>query len=242
LYRTLFGRSPTKDELELGVKFVETEATQPPETLAAKPNAWKYGYGEFDEATQRLKNFYPLPHFNGKEWQGGAALPDPTLGWAMLTSSGGHAGNVHAHAVVRRWIAPRDSTIGIVGTLSHNNKDGDGVRGRLVSSREGLLASWNVFNKSAGTRVNAINVKTGDTIDFIVDCGRAGNVSHDQFGWKVKITKEAPAQAVAGDDTGTVWDSVADYRGPDPKPPTPLNAWEKYAQVLLESNEFVFVE
>ena len=79
----------------------------------------------------------------------------------MLTATGGHAGNDHAHAVIRRWTAPRDSTVGIVGSLGHNNTEGDGVRGRLVSSREGLLATWHVRNKSAGTKIDRVNVKAG---------------------------------------------------------------------------------
>ena len=64
----------------------------------------------------------------------------------------------------------------------------------------------------------------------------------DSFDWPARITKEASAQAVAGDDNGGSWDSMAEFAGPKPKPATPLNAWEKYAQVLLLSNEFVFVE
>jgi hypothetical protein len=242
LYRVLFERAPTTAERELGEKFIARENAQPVETLASAPSAWSYGYGEFDDSSQQLRAFNKLPHFDAKQWQGGAKLPDEKLGWAMLSAAGGHVGNDPAHAVVRRWSAPRDCTVSITGTLTHSNKEGDGVRARLVSSREGLLASWNVHNKSAATNVDHVNVKAGDTVDFVVDCGRGGDYSFDSFQWTLKITKEAPQEAVAGDDTGSSWDSAAEFRGPDPKPPTRLSAWEKYAQVLLESNEFVFVE
>ena len=71
-------------------------------------------------------------------------------------------------------------------------------------------------------------------------------VDFDAFEWKVTITKEAPApsqaSAAAGDDTGNTWDSAAEFSGPAPKPSLPLTGWEKYAQVLLESNEFAFVD
>ncbi len=33
-----------------------------------------------------------------------------------------------------------------------------------------------------------------------------------------------------------------DFKGPPPIAPEPLDAWEQYAQVLLMSNEFVFVD
>jgi hypothetical protein len=116
------------------------------------------------------------------------------------------------------------------------------VRARLISSREGELASWTVHDKSADTRVSGIPVKQGDTIDFLVDCGRAGDYTFDQFDWPITITKQAVAQAVAGDDAGGVWESTAEFAGPAKKPAPPLNPWEKYAQVLLESNEFLFVD
>jgi hypothetical protein len=160
----------------------------------------------------------------------------------MLTADGGHVGNDLKHAVIRRWTAPRDCTVAVDGKLSHSQKQGDGVRGRLVSSREGLLASWIVHEKSAGTRVSGIALKQGDTIDFTVDCGRGGDYAFDAFSWKVTITKEPAKTQAAGDDAGAVWDSAAEFSGPPPAKPKPLSAWEKFAQVLLESNEFAFVD
>ena len=86
-------------------------------------------------------------------------------------------------------------------------------------------------------------MKKGETIDFVVDCGRGDNHNSDSFSWTLKITREAPpAGAVAGDDSGGYWDSAAEFAGPAAKPPAPLSAWEKYAQVLLQSNEFAFVD
>jgi hypothetical protein len=43
--------------------------------------------------------------------------------------------------------------------------------------------------------------------------------------------------------TGTAaeWNAKQDFSGPK-EIPSPLNAWEKYAQVLLMSNELAFVD
>ena len=246
MYRSVLGREPAKEETELAVKFIAAEQNQPADAPPAKSNAWAYGWGEFDSASAKLASFTPLPRFvDGKQWQGSAdKLPDEKLGWAMLTADGGHAGNDAKHAVIRRWTAPRDCTVALAGKLSHNAKQGDGVRGRLVSSREGLLASWIVRDKSAETRVAGISLKQGDTIDFMVDCGRSGDYAFDSFSWRVTVTKEAakPQAAAAGDDSGSTWDSAAEFAGPPPAVPKPLTPWEKYAQVLLESNEFAFVD
>ncbi|MEA2708600.1 MAG: hypothetical protein QOF78_1201 [Phycisphaerales bacterium] len=245
LFRVALGRTPSKAELELGVKFVTTEEAQPKSEIAVKQTPWQYGYGEFDEPSQRLKGFYPLPHFTGAIWQGGPALPDPKLTWVLLTRDGGHAGSTHALAAVRRWAAPRDVTVSVAGIVAHNLPKagtGDGVRARLISSREGLLATWNIFNRSAETKISSITLKQGETLDFVVDNGRANNVDNDSFSWPVTITKQAAVEPVAGDDTGGSWSSVKEFTGPPAAPPNPMTPWEKFAQVLLESNEFVFVD
>jgi hypothetical protein len=242
LYRLLFGRAPDETESRLGVQFIKSERTQPADAILATAPAWQYGYGEFDEATGRIKSFTPMPHFSKDAWQGGDALPDPKLGWATLNARGGHVGNDVHHAVIRRWIAPRDCTIAIAGKLVHPQKEGDGVRARIVSSREGLLAQWIVHHKSADIRIDQITLHQGDSIDFMVDCGRNGDYSFDGFQWSVTVTKQDSPEAVAGDDAGRTWDSAAEFAGPLPARPKPLGAWEKYAQVLLESNEFAFVD
>jgi len=36
-----------------------------------------------------------------------------------------------------------------------------------------------------------------------------------------------------------IWDAKKDFAGP---PPVSLNAWEKLAQVLLQTSEFAFVD
>ena len=38
------------------------------------------------------------------------------------------------------------------------------------------------------------------------------------------------------------WNAKKDFAGPPAPPPQPLTAWEKYAQVLLMSDETIFVD
>ena len=74
------------------------------------------------------------------------------------------------HAAIRRWVAPMDGAVRIAGTPDHPSSSGDGVRGRIVSSRSGELATWNVHHTQAETVIENVEVKKGDTIDFVVDC------------------------------------------------------------------------
>jgi hypothetical protein len=157
LYRTLFQRRPTSPQLEAGLQFIKAAAAlpQPAPPKPAKP-VWVYGYGEYDEAGQRIARFEPLPHFTEDSWQGGEKWPDEKLGWVRLTAEGGHAGNDLQHAAVRRWIAPFDATVSITGAVKHEHKEGDGIQARVVSSRHGLRGSWALHNEKAEPKIDSI--------------------------------------------------------------------------------------
>ncbi len=229
MHRALYQRAATKTEVAAARRFIKAAEAEPaPVPPTVRETQWRYGTGEYDEAAQRLKSFTPLPHFTGSAWQGAAPWPGGETGWAQLTAEGGHPGNTRAHACVRRWVAPRDATVNITGTLKHEPEQGDGVRGFIVSSRDGVLNATNVHKSKASMSATNIVVKTGDTLDFIVDIG--GTLNADQFLWAPVIKAEE-----------TIWDARAEFDGPRPAPQH-LTAWEQYAQVLLLANEFAFVD
>jgi len=151
------------------------------------------------------------------------------------------------NAASRRWIAPHDMTVRVTSTLLQRRSQfaqrfvwTNGVRGSLVSSHSGLVGQWLVDGPAKGAKivdqdeskavanVESINVKAGDTLDFIVDS--RDDPELDTFTWKVKI------EDVAG---GSTWDSERDFKGP---PTPPLTSRARAAQVLLMSNEFAFVD
>ncbi|HEX7896689.1 MAG TPA: PSD1 and planctomycete cytochrome C domain-containing protein [Planctomycetota bacterium] len=211
VYRRLYQREPTDREIRLADDFVRASAPR-----KAPPPAWQYGVGP---------DFKPLPHFAGQAWQGGKKLPDPAFGWALLNATGGHA---EAGGVIRRWTSPAAGTVSIAGTLSHASKDGDGVRGRIVT-KAGEVATWVVARMTAETRLSGLKVEEGDTIDFIVD--NRTDTNSDGFSWAPVVT--------LGEET---WNAATGFGGPAPAPAAPLSAWERYVHVLLQSNEFLFVD
>jgi mono/diheme cytochrome c family protein len=234
LYRAAFQRAPEPEEIQLGKQYVATQklATN---NVTGEPAIWQYGYGAFDDTTARVTKFKPLPHYTGGAWQGGKDLPDAKTGWVILNAEGGHAGNDLQHAAIRRWRAPRDGAIKINGRLAHSTERGDGVRGRIVSSASGQLGEWTSYNTKATTNVERVEVKRGDTIDFVVDC--RASVDSDSFTW-------APTIRYAGGGEGKndeKWSAKADFSGPR-KEFKPLTPWERYAQALLLSNELMFVD
>jgi hypothetical protein len=231
IYRRALGRDPLPHEQEVATAFVmNSNAVETADDVAS---AWQYGYGSIDSVAKRVQEFHPFPTFADKHW-GGAKVPDDKLGWVHLTANGGHPGDAR-HAAIRRWVAPMAGKIEIRGTLGHPADQGDGVRGTIVSSRQGTLGEWSVKQGNQETSLDAVAVEPGETLDFVVDCKESE--SHDGFTWApVLRTKQAvgsPGSVVQ------VWHSTNDFSGPAP---AQLNAWEQLAQTLLLSNEFVFVD
>jgi hypothetical protein len=233
LYKNIYQREPTKEEVKDALAFIAaTEQNTPPPPSKPRPDPWQYGWGEYDAKEKKVKSFNKLPHFTGDAWQGSTKWPDDKLGWVQLTASGGHPGNDLKHAAIRRWTASADGMVSIGGELVHEPEAGDGIRALIVSSK-GELKNVTAHHSRAEMSLANIEVKKGDAIDFIVDIRE--NLNSDQFLW-------APVVALRGGDELKLADSTRDFRGPRPKQLDPLQPWAQYAQALLLANEFLFVD
>ncbi|MBI5799244.1 MAG: PSD1 domain-containing protein [Verrucomicrobia bacterium] len=240
LYETIFQRRPAAEEVAMARTFL----TAPGEGAAeSAPKAgWHYGYGEFDEAAKRVKSFTPFAFFTGGQWQVGRDFPDKEFGHLLLRAEGGHPGQNQSRAVIRRWVAPRDGTVAVSGTLSHANPQGDGVQGRVVSSRAGVVAEAVAQNGSAELRATDLAVKAGGIVDFIADC--RANSNSDSFEWapKLKFTDLARRSKQSPPGYEAEWDAKVDFAKPRAEAPKNLTAWEKLAHILLVSNEAAFMD
>ena len=237
LYRRLLARNPSADERLLSREFIHQASIKTKlDSEGGKPgpeDAWSYGMGAFDSTTNRVTDYQDLPHFSGDAWQGGAAYPDSSLGWVQLTAHGGHPGNVNSHASIRRWTAPKSMTVSIVSELIHEPNVGDGVHAAIISSRQGLVKQADVFNKTIGMSVDRLQVEKGETVDFLVDIGKGLN--SDQYLWAPKII-EIDEKVESG---GSSWNATEHFRG---TPIRELDPWVAFAQVLISSNEFIFID
>jgi len=231
LFHLILQRDPTDNEYNESLDLIA--ATKHKEVVTENPATknWTYGYGAFDDNTGRAQHFTPLPHFTGTAWQGGTKFPDSKLGWVQLTSTGGHPGNDRQHAAIRRWTADRDMSISIQSSLKHEPELGDGIRAFVTSSCAGLHQSVDLHHDSQQINVDQVDVSRGDTIDFIVDIG--DGLNNDQYLWSAVI------QELGQNEAKSRWSSRTDF--PAPVRDT-LDGWEQLAQVLLCSNEFMFVD
>jgi hypothetical protein len=190
---------------------------------AVMRGGWEFGYGTYDPKVKRTKDFAVLPYKDKTYWKGGTNMPDPKLGWVWLGKFGGHPGKF---AAVRRWTSPGTGKVSVTGLINHPSTNGNGVIGRIISSREGLHGEWTLKTSEAKTELKDLNVQAGDTVDFLVD--PAGSVTSDGFGWKMTIT------LVPESGKPTVWDSVKGFYSadsfksltPDTLPARVARAWE----------------
>jgi hypothetical protein len=133
--------------------------------------------------------------------------------------------------------------VSIAGQIKHVSMNGDGIRARIFSSRVGEVAGWKVFYTFKDATVDKVVVKQGDTLDFVVDC--AADDVEDRFLWAPTLTLtsgEATPQKSRFREAGIKWSAQDGFSGPAEEFAQPLTPWEKYAQILLLSNEFAFVD
>ncbi|MEI7984727.1 MAG: PSD1 and planctomycete cytochrome C domain-containing protein [Armatimonadota bacterium] len=225
LYQLLFARQPDASEITAGLGYLKPGSQS---KVAAPQSEWRYGFGEYDGATKKTSAFTPLAYFGENSYRVSKDLPDPKLGYIILNPDGGHPGRDAAHQLVRRWVAPENLVVQVKARLKHSNAGGDGVKARIVSSREGLLGEWVVHNSMTQTEVGSINVQKGDTLDFIID--PQTNDGYDATEWSPTIESA---------DGKRIWSAKSGF---GPPPGEPLNRITLYAQALMMTNEFLFVD
>lgn len=236
LYELVMQREPSHDDVDLARTFLDRELRRPADEPAPPP--WQYGYGAVDDSSGKVISFTPLATFKNNQWQVSDTVPDPKHGWVLLTRDGGHPGNDQAHAAIRRWTAPADGRVSIHGKLKHKQEPGDGVRSRVIASQSGTVGEWTAHQSETETVVNEVPVKKGDTIDLVVDCRTGPN--SDSFEWRATIRYERDL-AESSSEPRKEWSTTGEFSGPV-KEVKPLTPWERYAQVLLVSNEVFFID
>ena len=237
LYRMAFSREAGKDEITWGLDYLRGEEAagrgESSATVALEPR-WLHGMGRYDAGTSRVIDFKTFRYFDQSQWQPAPIVPRPGLGGIRLSAKAGTVADDPSWAVIRRWRAVSDGVATVGGKLSckiDKRGWGDGVRARVVHSRSGLLVEKIVKDDEQELAVSDIEVRAGDTIDFAVDA--LDDFENDDFTWDPVVTlrdKRGGKQS---------WQASDGFQEPQERP---LGVWGRYAQVLLQSHEFAFVD
>ena len=225
LYERVLARKATPAEVKTAIDYVK--AAQTAQRTPPPTPTWRYGYGSYDAAT-RAVSFTPLAHWSGTAWQAGPKLPDTKFGFVHINAGGGHPSR--DLAAIRRFTASREMTVSLSGELVRAATAGNGVHARIVSSRQGQLAEYEAGAKATvPSAIERIELAAGETLDFIIES--KGDDNSDGFTWRTVLYSA----------DGISYDAQRQFAGPPPKI-DPFTPWERYAQVLLETNEFLFVD
>ncbi len=152
LYNMIYQRNPEPIELKLGQRFLQ-EQTGNVATGAMRVQTWYNGYGQWDVLDAKNKIYtvkmFQFPYTDGKVFKGNS----PAFGPLELTATGGHPGTHPNVAVIRRWIAPMDTTVNISGRLEHKlDTEADAAYQELSSEAKKL------YDKNAWDGVTGIIV------------------------------------------------------------------------------------
>ncbi|MBL9116218.1 MAG: PSD1 domain-containing protein [Verrucomicrobiaceae bacterium] len=238
LYQRILLRNPKPEERARAEQFIAQS-----EALLKEPSAvsWRYGWSPVikEGNAWKLQEFKPMSHYNDKRqmWTPGPEMPMKPWGHLLIRPNGGHPG-ANAAAVMQ-WTSPFSAKIAISGQLKRDSDQGNGVRVLILSSRQGMVKEI-VTKPNDQVSVNAtLNVERGEVISFVVDAND-GNTNNDGYSWVPRIDQvdeSGKRELITAADR-----DFCDAQGwpfNRAKPQQPLS---QLAQVLLMSNEFMFVD
>ena len=234
LFRRILSREPTEPETELLTRFLNEPSDEFVPPLDAK-SLWQYGLATVDAKTQRPIDFKPFAHFAGDRYTFEKDFPSGSAaGYAYLSAGDGHAPRQTDFAVVRRFIPPSDGRLSFRTQSGHRAQVGDGVIMTVFNGDQRVhrrIAKGD--NVPYGPK--EIDVRRGVPLDFVASAGESDN--SDSFFWRMTLS-------LRGHDGNVLTtQSEKDFGGPESKAkPESLTRVQQAAQILLCSNEFLFVD
>ena len=230
LYRRLFQRDPTPQDVKDALEFVQLHLDWKSE--AAPGLAWKYGSGSYSPRKQTVV-FNPAKRFAHDEWLMPLRDAQNKSIQAELIDTGGLTGATRGAGVIRRWTAPLTGMISIQGTLIRKaSKRAGSVQSLIVltgsEGRPRVLGRFDSDGKKTPTPIRRLEVQVGDIVDFIVI---STSEKQEPFRWAPVIDLDATATSTQLEGRHQ-WNAQADFDGPQPPAPKGLSPWEKYVQVL----------
>jgi hypothetical protein len=238
LYQRILLRNPTPSEAQR-VKDFLAQSSESAKNLP--PFSWRYGYAPLvkEGNTWKLNGFTKMPHYTTtrKMWSPGPQVPMEPWGHLLILPNGGHPGR--DAAAVLQWTSPLTGKLLISGEVKRSSERGNGIRVLIMSNKQGVLKEVHVKPKSQVNMHLDVNAAAGEVLSFVVD-SMDGNTDSDSYSWVPKI--ESVSATGARELITAADQDYCDAQGwpfNRSKPQSPLS---QLAQVLLMSNEFMFMD
>jgi len=212
-------------EIKIGIRYMENAMTEDMSDVKKEYN-WKYGYRVLDSRTKSLSKFFEFPKFDKEVY---SSTNDFFKFFTIDKNGGTTIPNVSLYSV-RQWSSPRNGTVSV--TIDSKGK------GNTLTIYKNSTALKVVTLASTNSTIELPNqeVFVNDKFEFAVNHGEMTQGSKN-YTLNVRINEIKDVNSL----TPIMWNSTSDYRGPLRKSDRELNSWERYAHILLLSNEMVFV-
>jgi len=234
MHKAVFAKTPSEKDRQLADSFLTVFESEIGEFAKRQTDTeWSYGYGSVNDETGDVA-FTPFPFWTGERWQIGAERPsgDGVLRYLYADEGQTHPGRTPTESAVYQWRAPADLRIGIEGIVERPAVGkGNGVVAKIAITGQGAIVKFTLDEKKKAMQARApeVRVKKGDIVSFIID-SREGNTSFDSVLWNPRI--------IDLDKNYPTWEMAESFSGPA----QPATAWSAYAQALLNTNRFLFIE
>ena len=224
LFKNTLSRLPTANELQKAMLFVEQNKAK----FSYRKPEIEFGIARISE--NKLTGFKRFEKFTNKTWQFNGKFPHPKYEYASLKSNGGHPGG--NFPVVRKLSFFESGELSLQGTLKHPNNKGDGVRAVLFLNGSKVQA-WKSHNNSVSTRHASLKVKSGDVVELAVE--PTATHGFDSYTWvkKLKLNQDGKLKEI---------DLQAEFSSSQGGGSASYSVWDALAQVMLMSNEFLYVD
>ncbi len=233
LHRAVFARPPSDEDRQLAESFLSSYHSEWNRDGKRQTNSeWSYGYGNISEGG--AVSFTAFPHWEKDRWQISAEYPlkdDPRSYLRAEASGNTHPGNTDKESVIYQWQAPTDMTIRISGMLRRDAVGkGNGLRAKIHSEAGGIVGEFDLTEKSRSIScgVDSLVVKKNELVHFVLE--PKNNTAFDSANWAPLIARL--------DKPGEQWSFREDFSGPADL----MDSWQAYAQALLNSNRFLFID
>lgn len=233
IYQKIHNRPPSADEANLIHDWLQN--LNPDDYQPRLGGHWEVRHA-VDHGGD-LTDLLPFPVFSNGVWKTG---PDPAtapIRWLHAGATDGHA--AAGHALVLRWRATGSGKARMIGNIRRTQKGGSELMWNLAAT-QGAIQPHTPLAADAKARVQGpwINVKSGDTLDFILRAPKGDDFAG--VAWNLRIE----GCESADDKPEEISDLNRSFPTTDAPPPAPRAAspWADLVQMLWASNEFHFID
>jgi hypothetical protein len=231
LYRICFQRDPSPLEIKVALAYM-VDAMKEDMSDVKKEYNWKYGYRVIDQKTKSLSKFFELPTFEKETYKSTNAF------FVNLTinKTGGELMNNPNIYSIRQWVSPREGLFQANGTF------------KLKPSKD-VVPNVNLFIYKNDRPIKTVNINSYGESPFQIDLNKISFNDKIEFVLVNSSKLEKDYTLLIKIDelkdensfTPVNWNSQSDFRAPIKKIDRELNGWERYAHILLMSNEMIFI-